>query len=238
MLKKVLCISLLTCAPWMAQASNLPDYPFIHVSATGSTSVMPDTGQIDFEIAAYDADPALALGIVEARVGEIRTLAKEMGVAPDDLEIRDVRKDFRKPDANTPPGTIVYDLRIGVRINVRDLSKWQAIAAPLVAKPNLDGFMTAFDTSARAKIETELMNDALKNARSKAQQIATGLGRQLGAANAVSNGDLKNLTRAMGLAPTDFNYRDPRRAGVERGDVLTVSILKFAQPVDVIFRMK
>lgn len=241
MLHHLFCISLLALATLLtpaAQASNLPDYPFIHTSGTGSSYATPDTGSLDFEIAAYDADPAAAVAVVEARVNEIRALTRELGIDPADLEIRDVRKDFRKPDANTPPGVVLYDVRAGVHINVRDLSKWQAIAAPLLVKPNLDGFVSAFDTTRREKIEMELMSDAIKSARSKAQHIAAGLGRQLGAVSAVSHGDLKNLTRAMGLAPTDMNYREPRRPGLDRIDILIVNGLKFAQSVDVIFRLK
>ena len=238
MFKKILCSGLLVCASSLAQASNLPDYPFIHVSGASATYAMPDTGQIDFEIAAHDADPAAALAVVEARANEIRSLAREMGIAADDLELRDVRKDVRKPDANTPPGTVLYEVRIGARITVRELSKWQAIAGPLVAKPNLEGFLTSFESSQREKVETGLMNDAIKNARVKAQNIASGLGRQLGAAAAVTAGDLKNLTRAMGLAPNDTGYREARRQGLERSDVMVVGLLKFGQTVDVIYRMK
>lgn len=238
MLNKFLCTGLLACAPFMAQASNLPDYPFIHVSGASATYAMPDSGQIDFEIAAHDADPAVALGIVEARANEIRALAKEQGVAAEDLELRDVRKDVRKPDANAAPGAVIYEIRIGARITVRDLVKWPAIAGPLVAKSNLEGFLTTFDSSQREKVETGLMNDAIKNARVKAQNIATGLGRQLGVAAAVTAGDLKNLTRAMGLAPNESSYREPRRQGLDRSDVMVVGLLKFGQSVDIIYRMK
>jgi uncharacterized protein YggE len=106
--------------------------------------------------------------------------------------------------------------------------------------PNLDGFMIVFDTTQREKIEMELASDALRIARRKAEGIAAGLGRKLGAASAVSTGDLKNLTRAMGLAPNDAASRSSssQRIGTERADLLTVMSLKFAQPVDVIYRLK
>ncbi len=238
MFKQLACIALLACAPLASLASNLPDYPFIHVAGAASADVMPDTGQIDFEIAAHDMDVTLALALVDTRATEVRALASEMGIAPDDVEMRDVRKDFRKPEANTPPGQIVYDVRVGVRITVRDLRKWQALAGALLPKPNLDGFISTFDTSQRDKIETELMSDAIKSARRKAQHIAGGLARQLGPVSAVSQGELKNLTRAMGLAPSETAYRDPRRAALDRGNLLVVSLLKFVQSVDVIFRLK
>ncbi|MCE3602318.1 SIMPL domain-containing protein [Massilia sp. P8910] len=238
MLKTIAAIGALTLLPMAAQAGGLPDYPFIHVSATGTTSAMPDLGQIDVEISASDADPAVAVRVVQARANDIRAAMTQAGVPLDDVEVRDVRKDFRKPDANAAPAPVQYDIRAGVRINVRDLSKWRAAAAPLLDMPNLDGFMTVFDTTRRDKIEMELAADAIRIARRKAEAIALGLGRKLGPANAVSTGDLKNLTRAMGLAPNEANDRSSPQAGMDKADVLTVMALKFAQPVDVIYRLK
>jgi uncharacterized protein YggE len=224
--------------PMAAPAADLPDYPFIHVSGVGTMVAMPDLGQIDFEISAFDADPAVAVGVVEARATDIRAAMAQAGVPLDDVEIRDVRKDFRKQDpaAGAP---VQYDIRAGVRINVRNLAQWRAAAAPLLTMPNLDGFMIVFDTTEREKIEMALAGDAIRIARRKAEAIAAGLGRKLGAASAVSTGDLKNLTRAMGLAPSESNQRSStQKIGTERADLLTVMSLKFAQPVDVIYRLK
>ena len=221
MLVKIAAGAMLLLAHATVPASNLPDYPFIHVNGSSSDYYAPDTGQIDFEIIIVDADPAAGLALLQTRVADIR----------------DVRKDIKKPDANTPPGTVLYEIRSGARLNVRELGKWPAVAAGLLAMPNLDGFMTAFETSQRQKLETALMAEALKTAQRKAENIAAGLGRKLGPANAVSSGDLKNLTRAMGLAPADFSNRDPRRAATERNAVLTVTLLQFGQSVDVIYRI-
>ncbi|NHZ35679.1 SIMPL domain-containing protein [Massilia rubra] len=240
MLKTIAAAGALSLLPMAAQASGLPDYPFIHVSGVGTAVAMPDLGQIDFEIAAFDADPAAAVGVVEARATEIRAAMAQAGVPLDDVEIRDVRKDFRKQDATAAGAPVQYDIRAGVRINVRNLAQWRAAATPLLTMPNLDGFMIVFDTTQREKIEMELAGDALRIARRKAEGIAAGLGRKLGAASAVSTGDLKNLTRAMGLAPSEAGARSSpdQKIGTERADLLTVMSLKFAQPVDVIYRLK
>ncbi|NHZ97003.1 SIMPL domain-containing protein [Massilia sp. CCM 8734] len=239
MLKTIAAAGALTLLPLAAQGADLPDYPFIHVSGVGSAIVMPDLGQIDFEISAFDADPAAAAGVVEARATDIRAAMAQAGVPLEDVEIRDVRKDFRKQDPAAACAPVQYDIRAGVRINVRNLTLWRAAATPLLTMPNLDGFMIVFDTTGREKIETELAGDAIRITRRKAEGIAAGLGRKLGAASAVSTGDLKNLTRAMGLAPSEPGSRSSsQKIGTERADLLTVMSLKFAQSVDVIYRLK
>jgi uncharacterized protein YggE len=240
MLRTIAAIGAAALLPLAAHGTGLPDYPFIHVSGIGSAIAMPDQGQIDFEIAAVDPDPAVAVGVIEARAGEIRAAMERAGVPLDDVQMRDVRKDFRKQDASAAPAPPQYDIRVGVRINVRDLSRWSAAATPLLGMANLDAFMIVFDTTRREQIEAELTGDALRIARRKAEGIAAGLGRKLGAASAVSTGELKNLTRAMGLAPGDAGARQssPQKIGTERAELLTVMSLKFAQPVDVIYRLK
>lgn len=237
-MNKIILASLFAVLPLSVGAAELPSYPFIHVSAYSSTVVMPDVGTVEFEIAAHDADPVAALKTVEARIEEIRILMQQLGVAPAELDIRDIRREIKKSEQ---PGAPVYELRSSVKLTVRNLSIWKMLVQPLLDKPNLDGFMTGFDSSARGKIEIELMGDAIKMARRKADAIAAGFGRTVGAVGGVSTGELKNLTRAMALSPLEFNnYRSnqERRPPADRAELVTVTSIKLQQPVDVIFRMK
>jgi uncharacterized protein YggE len=237
-MQKIILASLLALLPLSGGAAELPAYPFIHVSGVGNAVVIPDVGTVEFEIAAQDSDPAVALQTVQARIDDIRALMQQFGLPEADLEMRDIRRDIKKTDQ---PGTPMYDLRSSVKITVRNLASWKMLVQPLLDKPNLDGFMTGFDTSERAKIEIELMGEALRMARSKADGVAAGLGRKVGAVSGVSTGELKNLTRAMNLSPTEFNnYRgnQERRAPADRAELVTVTSLKLQQPVDVIFRIK
>lgn len=231
---KVLLASLLACLPTLSQATGLPAYPFIHTAATGVTYVQPDMGEIDFEVAAKDADPALAVQVVTARVAEIRELMAQLGVLSEQLEVRDIRKEMRQNDA----GPAIYEVRCGIKIAVKDLTKWKVIVAPLLDKPNLDGFMTVQDTSERARVETALMNEAIAIARRKAEVIAAGFGRKLGGVSGVSSGELKNLARSMNLAPVENYQRARGREQTPREELLTVNAFKMSQSVDVIFRIK
>jgi uncharacterized protein YggE len=235
MFKKIVLSSLFALLPFGAGAAELPAYPFIHVSATGTMAIMPDVGEIEFEITARDADAAVAVQTVAARVAEVRALMTEAGVADDSLEVRDMRKEIMKGD----PAAVVYEIRCGVKVTVSDLSKWKAVVAPLLDKPNLDGFTTTFDSSQRLKVEAELMAQAIRLARAKADAIAAGFGRKVGAVSGVSNSELKNMTRAMNLAPFDYFQRGgARRDEGDRTELLMVNLMKLAQPVDVIFRIK
>lgn len=228
----------LSALPISAVASGLPAYPFVHASGTGATSVMPDIGEIDFEIIASDTDPAAARAVVETRIAQIRALAEGLGMPSEDVEIRDIRKDVKK-GTDVDGAVPSYDLRSGVHIKVADLFKWSGLVGPLIDMPNLDGFATSFDTTEREKVEMELVAQAMGTARRKALAMAKGAGMKLGAVTAVTLGDLKNLSRAMGLAPNDMRYSGSgTRSVYNRKDLLAIDIIKLAQPVDMIFRLK
>ncbi len=98
--------------------------------------------------------------------------------------------------------------------------------------------MTFFDTAGRDKIEAQLVGEVMRTARRKAEALAARMGHKLGPAGGVSNGDLKNPTRAMGLAAADYSGRGQSRAGWSREGGVMILPLRLAQPVDLIYRIK
>lgn len=234
-----LAAALLPLAVNAVNASNLPDYPFIHASGEGYLTVAPDLGEIDFDITAYDPDPAVALATVQTRVEEIRALIAEQGgdtVA--DATVYDVRKDVRKA-ASAEASAPEYDIRSSVHINVRDLGKWRPIMLGLLSKPDIDHMSTTFGRTDRIKTEQELTAEAVKDAQRRAEAMATGFGKRVGAVTAITNGQLRNLTKAVGLMPSDFaNARRGSDASTGDKDFLMVQSLRWSQTVDMIFRIK
>ncbi|MEG2901947.1 MAG: SIMPL domain-containing protein, partial [Massilia sp.] len=84
--------AMLHAAP--ARAADLPAYPFIHVTAAADLHVMPDTGEIDFEIVTTDADLDAAWKLVHERLTASRALLAEQGVKVEDISVQDV---LRRP---------------------------------------------------------------------------------------------------------------------------------------------
>lgn len=230
-----LTILALLILPLAASANELPTYPFVHVNGSAYVNVVPDQGSVDFELAARDAKVEPAAAQVQTRAQEIRTLAQSLGIRTSDLDIDNPRAEWTK-DGNA------YVVKVQVHINVRDLGKWAALVQPILAMQNVDGLMTAFDTSERTRVESELLVQALADATRKAGVIAGGVGRKLGTVAGVSPGQVKNLTLSLGLVPEDFRYHredDPRaRDAKSASEYLTVNALKFQQGVDVLYRLK
>lgn len=235
MLKRFCLALAIATLPFAASASPLPGYPFVHVSADASVYRVPNIGAIDFEISVSGADPQLARTTVEARLAEVRALLQAQGVPLEDMETRDVRKEQKK---DAPVDAPLYELRSSVHIIMRDLSKWAAVVAPLLDMPNLGSFATSFDSSLRDEVEAELMANALREARRRAEIIAKGARRKLGAVTAVTPAGVKNVGYSMGLLREDFSSRRASAASVTRSEFLSIEALKLMQPIDVVFRLE
>jgi len=219
--------ALLQAAP--ADAADLPAYPFIHVTAAADLHVMPDTGEIDFDIVSTEADLEAAWKLVHERLTASRALLAAQGVKVEDVSVQDV---LRRPLKEGERVTAI-ETRASVHATVRDLNGWTALIQSLMGLPNVESLAVAFSRSDADKIEAELVSQALGAARVKAQNIALGLGAKLGPAGGVALAPLKNLANAMGLAsdapryPSVSSPRDPQLVGVQ----------KFVQGVDVIYRI-
>lgn len=230
-----LMLALAAALPSSAQASPLPGYPFVHVSADATRYTTPNIGALDFLVTALDADPGQARDTIETRLAEVRALLQEQGIALEDLETRDVR---REPGRNAAGEPTPQELRVSVHLIVRDLSKWRAVVAPLLDKPNLNSFSTSFDLVERDQVEAELMADALRDARRRAEIIAKGARRKLGPVTGVTPAGVKNLGAALGLVRTDFSLQRGKPAQVSARDFLQVDAIKLMQPIDVVFRLE
>ena len=221
-----------------AGAAEFPNYPFVHTSGTGFVFVVPDLGEIDFEIMLSHADPESAHQAMEARIAEVRRVPASAGMADSSIEVREVRRDMGKANP-AQPRVAQYDLKCSIRIAVSDLSAWKAVMGPLIAMPDLSGFMVSFDASKRQQIETDLTAEALVNARRRADAIATGIGRKLGMASAVSTGELKNLSRTIGVSGVQgVMDRSPVRNDSTQEELLSIAAIRLSQSVDVIYRLK
>jgi uncharacterized protein YggE len=232
----VLLTPVLALAP--ARAADLPSQPFIHVTGQSSTYIMPDVGELDFAVSASDPDPERARGIVDERTAAIDAMLTRYGVDRADVEVHDVQKTMRAAEPAAPGAAAQYQIKCNMRIKVRTIASWANIVDALLAMPNLDEFGATFDTTERNKVEADLLAEALRNARKRAEGIAAGVGRKLGAASGVTTGELRNVSRAMGMAAADIRPTPGVAVVSDAASLRSVAVIRLAQPVDVIYSLK
>jgi uncharacterized protein YggE len=200
----------------------------------------PNIGEINFEIAVSDAEADAAMKLAQSRSAEILTLLSDQGVPLADIEVTDMQKKMRWLDgADGKPASAVYDIKQNFHIYVRDLSKWQGLIEPLLAKDNVGNFGISFDRTDREEINDALTVDAAKDAQHNGATVAAAFGKHLGPVVAVSQGKLKDVGIALGVASAENSYS--RSDDLRRSEILDFSapgVIPFSQSVDVIFKIK
>jgi hypothetical protein len=58
--------------PLAVQASNLPEYPFIHTSGEGFAMIVARHGRDRFRLSAFNADPAAAASLLAERAAQVQ----------------------------------------------------------------------------------------------------------------------------------------------------------------------
>lgn len=231
--------------PGLAGAADWPSYPFVHSNATATAFASPDTAEIAFDILSVQADPQLGAQAVDAGIAKIRALVDGLGANVASVEIQDMRKSERAdkaPKADDPAAAApapLYEVRAAASITVRDLTGWKPLISALIGLREIESPSSVFSSSAQARLEQDLMAQALRKARGRAEAVAAGLGRKLDAVGAVSTGNLANVTNAIGLGAPEAQ----RSAGMVRvnGPLRGQAdwpVIKFSQSVDVIFKLK
>lgn len=238
MLKQLTVAASLLFLSLPSSAADLPAYPFIHASGKAFIHVMPDRGEIDFDISASDADPAAARGVIDARATELHAVLADHGRADDKIDIHDVRREMRKATDADPQAAAMYELICTVHVEVHDLASWAPVMSALLDMKNLTNFSTSFSVSDRDQIEQDLSIEAVKDARRRAEALARGLGKQLGAATAVSSGPLKNLSTAIGLQTSNYYTPAGKPPPGDGHDLLMIVTQNFQQDVDAVFKIK
>jgi len=233
-----LCAGLFTMAAAVpTMAADLPNHPFIHVNASAELRAMPDTGEIDIDFVTLEADPDAAWKLVTERLEASRALFAQHGIPADDISVQDIVRKPRKVDKPSPDEPMVTETRVALHVTVRNLGPWTEVLRTLLAMKDVESLAVSFSRSDRDQIETDLVNQALAEAKVKAQNIARGIGAKLGPATGVALAPLKNLSNAMGLA-TEPSYRyEGNRRNPTPPDPALLSSIRLVQSVDVIYRI-
>jgi len=226
----------LAAAPILA--ADLPTHPFIHVTASAEFYVMPDLGEIDIDIVSLEPNPDAAWKEVNDGLEAVRALMVQHGVAPDDVLVQDIVRRPRKVEVLPEGQPVPMDTRVAIHMTVRDLAQWTPLLRSLLVMKNIESLAVTFNRSDRARIEDDLLAEALAKAKLKAQNIAQGVGAKLGPATGVSIAPLRNLSNAMGMASDPYARNiGERRAAAKGSEMALVAAMRLAQQADVIYRI-
>jgi uncharacterized protein YggE len=226
-----------------ARADDPPPFPFILVNGEASVDVKPDRAKITFNIVEFDKDAQAAANAVSQRGAEIIRAAAEHGVARDHITSTAVQKEVRRArDQNYAPLHIEgYEVSQSFTIELRDTSRYTALADKLLTLNNVTSLNSEFDVSDRATITSQLVKTACDNARSKASDLAAGLDVRLGKPYAVTqDGDFSSLTAAFwapGGREGPLAFAKAMRADAAGSNMFVPKTINISKQVSVVYRI-
>ncbi len=160
-----------------------PYPPSISVTGVGTATGIADMAVINFSINVSDEDPGDAVREATEMAESAIEAAVDLGISEDDIETVGYSiymEDVYDYNTYEYTGEKVYNLTHSFRVNVRDIETAGEVLAALV-----DGGATTvggiqFTVSNRDELVAEARTLALENARATAEQLAEGLGVDLG----------------------------------------------------------
>jgi len=237
-------LPLLLCAGMAAQASPLPDYPFVSTGGKAQAWMPPDVGELQFDVGAQQPSAEQAAAALQAQCAGIATLLASHGIGEADVEGYELAKkavELSNPAADG--ATQAWSLGRHFRVQVRDLSQWPALLTEVMALDHLDGVSVQFDRSDRERVNAQLLAEAAKDARGNGALLAESFGRKLGQVVAIARAPLEKLGTPYMAQPESAPAKVPRSAGTQLTeasamDYTVPSSIPFAQSVNAVFRLK
>ena len=144
---KWLAAPLLAICSTVANASNLPDFPFVLVKGEATSKVAPDMATITFELIAYEKEANKAMGVVNVRGVEVVTLLKKYDVKLSDIQSFALYKEIkRQRNRDYEEGKIIgYEVSQSFDITLRNLADYSEIMDQLIGMKNLNDVNISFD---------------------------------------------------------------------------------------------
>ncbi|MDZ7871675.1 MAG: SIMPL domain-containing protein [Rheinheimera sp.] len=225
-----------------AEASVLPDFPFVAVTGQSSKQVAPDSAKLSFRISTFHQSSEVANAQLTQSANKVLALLKANGIADKQITAFELDKsEKRKRDDNYNELDILgYDLNRRFEVEISDLTKYPALMQQLYATDYVHELNTSFDTSSRDEVETALIGAAAAQAKKKAEQMAEGLGVKIHSVFAFNDsGSFTAFFATFGLdIDTGIRRRaPPNMSDAEAQQVLIPQSIEISKTVNVIYKI-
>ena len=221
-----------------ADASQLPDFPFVFARGEAKTDVAPDKAKVSFRIVAFEKDSKKAMEVVFKRSSEVLAYLAEEKIKKEDIIAHDIyKKATREKKGFKRLKIIGYEMGRRISFSLWDLGMYDRLLKKLLAFENVDNINASFDKKDRKKIEADLIAEAGRDARHQAELMAKGFGTPLGSVFAISKQEFSYLPNEFGIS--GFGRPLAKALGIGKMEVLSVpEIITIRSGVSVIFKLK
>lgn len=212
----------LICALFLLLTLNLqaqdPNRRTLNINESGAVTVPADIIIFNIEINAEAKTPQEAYELHKEREQRLVELLKEHGIAEEDIRYQPISIHRNRVDTRMNGGSeTVAQTRQSVTLTMRDFDIFETIQVELI-EADFDQFNTHFAASETEKAKDDALQEAITNARQKAELIAEETGGAVGQVVEVTYGT-PSIQRGFEMAM--------------RADASSGSMMQFEQSVTV-----
>lgn len=232
-------LSSLICSS--ALASDLPTFPFVSVVGTSEKKVSPDRVNVSLQSLVFDMSSDVAMTKNTETMTSVFTILTRYGISGDSIEASDVRKREKraKDDDYQSLNILGYEVSRNLSFQLKDLSRYSDLVNELNAIDFVTDVNAQFDTAEREHIERQLLQEASRESRQKADILAAGLDAKIDSVFGISQ------DRDFSYGVTRFHYRQSgmhaMMADSSRIGTMSLFIPKnitLTQTLNVLYRLK
>lgn len=240
MKKFIIAVSLFLFASTTVMAQSAPDFPFIVVKGHASVDVTPDKAKITLNLLSVDDQSKQALETVALRGRALVKLAMKFGIEQTKIKSFSLSKRIiREQSRGYQQGKISgYEVSQRFALELSNLTNYSELMDGLIAMDNVNNVQIAFDVSDRDKLVRNLVKQAGEDARTKAQDMAAGLGSNLGSVFAASSdADFSSYLATFGLHSGGMARMEAMSMKAGQYNMFAPETIHIAKSINVVYRL-
>lgn len=185
---KVLMVGVALLATIEAQATDLPDFPFLVSTGQAHREVAPDIATVNIRLLAFDKDAGASVEALSLAFESTLEILNKYEVPIESTQATDLRRSITRARNSDYQDLEILGYQVSrlIIVELDSLNSYPSLAEELAAVPNLSSLDSSFDVAAREQIEDELLVEASTDAMRKAQQMAQAFGQEIDSIYAIS----------------------------------------------------
>ncbi|NVK25487.1 MAG: SIMPL domain-containing protein [Gammaproteobacteria bacterium] len=223
-------------------SSPIPDFPFVTVTGESTRKVTPDQAKIQLQVLVFDKQAATAHNLLNETVDKVLNVLEQHQVATHHIvsfEIDKRTKRARNSKSYEDLEILGYEFSQRFEITLNILTYYSDITAGLNRINNVVNISSQFDVSNRDDITIELIAEAGHKAKTKAKQLAAGLGVKIDSVFAINDsGSYQSFFATFGLNTQSYEFSRAEGMAFQVQSMFIPEFIEISKSVNVVYKLE
>lgn len=219
-----------------------PQFPFVHVAGEATIEVPPDEATIRVSLSAFHKESEVGLETLQVQLTKAVNVLEQAGVPEDQIGGFDLEKKVVRStdDDNNELEILGYYFSRDFEVKLTNLEMFSALVAELMAIDNVTKVDADFHIESHDRVEANLVREAGKDARRRAEEMARAMDVSIDSVFAISEHPIASVGRAYGLTSDSYTVMGerPSKRGLFTSTIFVPETIELRKSVNVLFRLK